>query len=1319
MTEPTELPRKPVEATETSRDEAGALSVLRPGLTPAGAQASLAVEPAVEDARAIAPGLISMLMFNSPRENVSRRIQVRGNAALTGRNGAGKTTMVKALLLFSGTPPSRIPTGEGKEKFIDYYFPWDTSAIAFCYANHSGDERLLVFHKTSAGLQARFFRCGMRDELFVEAGPSGPRNVPAAQLRARATDPALRIACSNAMTQADAMMALRGRLGFSSDERKLFGAEVSARDFALTPASARMDDIADICKAVEERKSTLPQLAEATARSAMVMAKLAPVEQADLGLEMEIDPALASLLPSMRGIYAANAASEEFASAARADAAASAALAWQGSARWAFDAMATDLEAKQAATEAEFATLHASDQVRETLFTRQIDEARDKEKDGASLAATLGAGAASKRAEGERLKKKNGPEWLAKQSDRPTVQARIDTANQELSILEGTSAEIASELRERHRQDHEASAQLEKENILNEIGAAEAATSQQRKDLAAELARQFKALDDKRAPSIAAARQAENEAQGASRAEATLAVVAGAPPEAVLALREAQDALAATMETASSARAASAKASAALADRNRAVDKARDELAKAKADAAARQQDLQKIQAWANPNPASILAAIRSQPPAVAEAFLATFSDRALLEARVRGGTADAAAGWLGLDIDAAPLLSPPTEAAEREEAIGKAEAKARKALDDALARDAAAAEALATAESEAKTAKEEVAAAADAARLTDQALDVARAAKGDKERELRKAERQAKEQAQAKVQAAREAAEARRRDREAAEREAENARKALSSQFDTKTRQVEAALAQKLDELKRRKANVERALSDRRDSLERMIQADLKRQGKDFEAIKAKTKALNELRRELAEIKNHEHLAQEWRRWKETTEASIADDELNASTAQETSRAAAADGQLLRAERDAARAQARERALGLQKQVDELSRDRRMCLEKLSELSQAPPSGSDMALSLAALAPATLARMSADKRDELARTRADRSRHLAKCHEVFRQHPGSPPEQFWRERKHAEPTSGGADEKDAHWCEAYRAWHQDGAGETHGKALVTHAKLLGVKALVFRNQLEQFKSACGKTGRKIAEGIEKTAENGRSGRRRFKSVSDLSIEVDCNLNSLSFFPALALAASEHEVWIDSKAPTPPESLLKALASLMEHARGAPRLRVELDELVVISGSVMEVDRVKQFSTKQGISNLSSNGLSYLIVLMVQLAFLNQARAQCPTVRVTWAVDELRDLDNENAMALLDLLRENQVDLVCAFPDPDSPVLHEQIEHIYGADTDGSFTVYRPASAVANDDRARRRDALAKARAKSEQGDQHAGEQAANEEAAP
>jgi hypothetical protein len=84
--------------------------------------------------------------------------------------------------------------------------------------------------------------------------------------------------------------------------------------------------------------------------------------------------------------------------------------------------------------------------------------------------------------------------------------------------------------------------------------------------------------------------------------------------------------------------------------------------------------------------------------------------------------------------------------------------------------------------------------------------------------------------------------------------------------------------------------------------------------------------------------------------------------------------------------------------------------------------------------------------------------------------------------------------------------------------------------------------------------------------------------------------------------------------------------------------------------------QTRTFRKAADLERVSSHGLSYLILCVIFIAFINRIRRQAQ-VEVVWALDELKDLDLGNIEALLAILRRNAITLVSAFPDPDAEVL--------------------------------------------------------------
>ncbi|CAA6799381.1 MAG: Unknown protein [uncultured Sulfurovum sp.] len=100
--------------------------------------------------------LKSVTLINSGDYTFST-IDIDGNVLLSGANGAGKSTFLRAVLFFYNPSLKRADFGidANKTSFLDYYFPYPQSYLLYEYINQYGRNYVLVF-KTKK-LRFRFF----------------------------------------------------------------------------------------------------------------------------------------------------------------------------------------------------------------------------------------------------------------------------------------------------------------------------------------------------------------------------------------------------------------------------------------------------------------------------------------------------------------------------------------------------------------------------------------------------------------------------------------------------------------------------------------------------------------------------------------------------------------------------------------------------------------------------------------------------------------------------------------------------------------------------------------------------------------------------------------------------------------------------------------------------------------------------------------------------------------------------------------------------------------------------------------------------------
>ena len=114
------------------------------------------------------------------------------------------------------------------------------------------------------------------------------------------------------------------------------------------------------------------------------------------------------------------------------------------------------------------------------------------------------------------------------------------------------------------------------------------------------------------------------------------------------------------------------------------------------------------------------------------------------------------------------------------------------------------------------------------------------------------------------------------------------------------------------------------------------------------------------------------------------------------------------------------------------------------------------------------------------------------------------------------------------------------------------------------------------------------------------------------------------------------------------------------------RLALDLIDLQVTAN--IDGDGTKSARHEAALARMSSNGLSYIILVVILIGFVNRVRRKEKVV-VPFVVDELKDLSVGNATALLDLLARNNITLVSAFPDVDpdlAPLFHRNYKILPG-----------------------------------------------------
>jgi len=249
-----------------------------------------------------------------------------------------------------------------------------------------------------------------------------------------------------------------------------------------------------------------------------------------------------------------------------------------------------------------------------------------------------------------------------------------------------------------------------------------------------------------------------------------------------------------------------------------------------------------------------------------------------------------------------------------------------------------------------------------------------------------------------------------------------------------------------------------------------------------------------------------------------------------------------------------------------------------------------------------------------------------------------------TPPDQFYETHR----AELGPEAPARAWILVFKTWFDQGHDE-YRRLLAAEAKQIAGAIVGFHRDMDAFHRKVQQFNRELQQSLDENLG--------FESVSRVTVEVKSAIRELEYWDPIEAMAEDHRAWLRLEGhDLPPPEFAETLRKLLDHWEVREGIRAALPSLIRIQGEVVENGQVRTFRKAADLERVSSHGLSYLILCVIFIAFINRIRRQAP-VEVVWALDELKDLDLGNIEALLTILRRNHITLVSAFPDPDAEVL--------------------------------------------------------------
>ena len=250
----------------------------------------------------------------------------------------------------------------------------------------------------------------------------------------------------------------------------------------------------------------------------------------------------------------------------------------------------------------------------------------------------------------------------------------------------------------------------------------------------------------------------------------------------------------------------------------------------------------------------------------------------------------------------------------------------------------------------------------------------------------------------------------------------------------------------------------------------------------------------------------------------------------------------------------------------------------------------------------------------------------------------------GSPTEQYFSTTRAAVDPD---DSNPSAWVKPLHDWFsRDHEARRH--ILMMQARSYGSLISEFHSKLTQFHKEVGRFNNDIQKALNQTSV--------FRCISSITIHFDSSLEKLKYWDDVKKFNAIHQAWVSSGRDMPTAEFAEGLKRLVSHWEVREGIRAERRKLINIRGDVVENGNPKTFRTTADLEKLSSNGLSYLILCTIFVAFIRKIRGDA-NVQITWAVDELLDLDSRNIHDLLNMLQANSIRLFSACPEANLDIL--------------------------------------------------------------
>lgn len=489
-------------------------------------------------------------------------------------------------------------------------------------------------------------------------------------------------------------------------------------------------------------------------------------------------------------------------------------------------------------------------------------------------------------------------------------------------------------------------------------------------------------------------------------------------------------------------------------------------------------------------------------------------------------------------------------------------------------------------------------------------------------------------------------------------EEELRAAREALArhrSELEERLRSARQELAARLDDIARRQRDGEQRLDDEREALRRRQAAELAeldgqrlaglaRGGVDRRTLVDLEARVHDLEEQLKQAEQAAERVEHYLRWREhewPRHAGLREDIVRLAA-----RAQEADARYRRAEegfrkqRDALKS-----ALATLQKTLAQTADQLRVLDAMAEELAGYPRLLEGGVALDASH--TVAFLQKQKHELFGRRKDITKRiadEVAALKRALNQFPGTRPASYGDTVQR----EIGLDAPDRAWVAPLRDWFAE-QGDELRRWLVMQATTFGSAVRVYQQALARFDRGIDGLSRRLGAAIDRNIG--------FDKIEAIHARLISRVEDLGFWRQIVAFTELYDQWDrNDSLPLPSQDFADAVQLIASQLQTQGRVETRLVNLLDLEIAVTENGKQKRATHDEELRQISSHGLSYLILCVFFVALVNMIRRDQP-IAVIWPMDELKDLHQINIERLLDILGRNRITLLSAFPDPDPEVL--------------------------------------------------------------